>query len=319
MRVGTFLKSSGFAAIAAAITFAAIPVSASAQERGGRDRGSWSQGGGQSGQQAQRGGNSGRQGQSWGGGDRQRPQQQQIRQQAPQRPVERASQAPGGNQQPAWRGGQRDNRPAVTQPTQRGNDQRGRDEARGNAGQWRDQPGRTVTRETPRRDDQRGVAVWRGGNDRQNDRRPDDRRSDDRRWDNNRNDGNRWNDNRGWNNNRGNDRPGYRDNRDNNRQWDRRWRDNRQYNWSAYRNSNRSNYRLGTYYAPYRNYAYRRVNIGFRMDSLFFGNRYWINDPWQYRLPNVYGSYRWVRYYDDVLLVDLYSGQVVDVIYDFFW
>ena len=32
-----------------------------------------------------------------------------------------------------------------------------------------------------------------------------------------------------------------------------------------------------------------------------------------------HGPYRWVRYYDDVLLVDIYSGEVVDVIYDFFW
>jgi Ni/Co efflux regulator RcnB len=52
---------------------------------------------------------------------------------------------------------------------------------------------------------------------------------------------------------------------------------------------------------------------------VFFGNRYWINDPWRYRLPEVYGPYRWVRYYDDVLLVDEYSGEVVDVIHNFFW
>ena len=51
----------------------------------------------------------------------------------------------------------------------------------------------------------------------------------------------------------------------------------------------------------------------------FFGSRYWISDPWRYRLPPVYGPYRWVRYYDDALLVDIYSGEVVDVIYDFFW
>ena len=50
-----------------------------------------------------------------------------------------------------------------------------------------------------------------------------------------------------------------------------------------------------------------------------FGNRYWINDPWQYRLPAVYGPYQWVRYYDDVLLVDTYTGEVVDVIHNFFW
>ena len=78
-------------------------------------------------------------------------------------------------------------------------------------------------------------------------------------------------------------------------------------------------FHIGTYYSPYRNYRYHRLNIGFFLDSLFFGSRYWIDDPWRYRLPEVYGPYRWVRYYDDVLLVDIYSGEVVDVIYDFFW
>ena len=78
-------------------------------------------------------------------------------------------------------------------------------------------------------------------------------------------------------------------------------------------------FRLGAYYSPYRNYSYRRLSIGFFLDSLFYSNRYWINDPWRYRLPEVYGPYRWVRYYDDALLVDVYSGEVVDVIHDFFW
>jgi hypothetical protein len=28
---------------------------------------------------------------------------------------------------------------------------------------------------------------------------------------------------------------------------------------------------------------------------------------------------RWIRYYDDALLVDIRDGYVVDVIHDFFW
>jgi hypothetical protein len=36
-------------------------------------------------------------------------------------------------------------------------------------------------------------------------------------------------------------------------------------------------------------------------------------------LPPAYGPYRWVRYYDDVLLVDIRSGYVVDMINNFFW
>ena len=103
------------------------------------------------------------------------------------------------------------------------------------------------------------------------------------------------------------------------RRWNRTWRNNNRYNWRQYRAQNRRHYNIGRYYAPYRNYSYRRLSIGFTLGSLFFGNRYWINDPWSYRLPQVYGPYKWVRYYDDVLLVNTYSGEVVDVIYDFFW
>lgn len=103
------------------------------------------------------------------------------------------------------------------------------------------------------------------------------------------------------------------------RRWDNRWRDNSRYNWSSYRRAYPSTFRLGAYYSPYRNYSYRRLSIGLFLDSLFFSNRYWINDPWRYRLPDVYGPYRWVRYYDDALLVNTYTGEVADVIYSFFW
>ena len=41
-------------------------------------------------------------------------------------------------------------------------------------------------------------------------------------------------------------------------------------------------------------------------------------DPWYYRLPPAYDDYRWVRYFDDVMLIDLRSGEIVDIIYDFF-
>ena len=53
--------------------------------------------------------------------------------------------------------------------------------------------------------------------------------------------------------------------------------------------------------------------------SLFFGRNYWISDPYSYRLPPSPPGTQWIRYYDDVVLVDVYSGEVLDVIYDFFW
>ena len=114
----------------------------------------------------------------------------------------------------------------------------------------------------------------------------------------------------------------YRDNRSHarsHRDWNRSWRQDRRYDWQRYRQANRSYYRLGRYYSPYRSHSYRRWNIGVFLGTSFYGSRYWINDPWRYRLPAAYGGTRWIRYYDDVLLVDTYTGEVIDVIYDFFW
>jgi hypothetical protein len=126
-------------------------------------------------------------------------------------------------------------------------------------------------------------------------------------------------DNDRWRNDRRDNDRNWRDNRDNSRQWNRGWRNDRRYDWQQYRTYNRNIYHLRPYYSPYRNYSYRRLGIGFYLDPLFFGQDYLIGDPGYYRLPDVYGPYRWVRYYDDALLVDVYTGEVVDVIYDFFW
>ena len=135
----------------------------------------------------------------------------------------------------------------------------------------------------------------------------------------------------GYNNNYGNSGYGYNSQnygyqngytsrgRDHNRWNSNDWRRDNRYNWSGYRTQHRDLYRAGQYYSPYSKYGYSRLSIGFYLNSGFYGQNYRINDPWQYRLPAVYGPYRWVRYYDDVLLVDIYSGEVVDVIHDFFW
>lgn len=129
---------------------------------------------------------------------------------------------------------------------------------------------------------------------------------------------NRGNSNQRWGNDRTRDRNWDRDRRGNHN-WNRNWRSDQRYDWRRYRNANRHVYRSNRYYSPYRNHHYSRFSIGFHLQPLFFSQRYWISDPWHYRLPPAYPGTRWVRYYDDVLLVDMYSGQVIDVIYDFFW
>ena len=101
-------------------------------------------------------------------------------------------------------------------------------------------------------------------------------------------------------------------------EWSRSWRNNSSYDWRRYRGYNSSIFRNGSYYDPY-GYGYRRFSIGFNLSPSYYRSNYWLNDPSMYRLPPAYGPYRWVRYYDDALLVNIYSGQVVDVIYSFFW
>jgi hypothetical protein len=102
------------------------------------------------------------------------------------------------------------------------------------------------------------------------------------------------------------------------RRWSRNWHNDRRYDWRRHRDRHRSIFRIGFYYDPF-GWNYRRWGIGSFLYPSYFGSRYWLNDPWQYRLPPAYGPYRWVRYWDDALLVNIYTGEVVDVMHNFFW
>lgn len=117
-------------------------------------------------------------------------------------------------------------------------------------------------------------------------------------------------------------RPGYGDPRRGGagQAWNRGWHSDRNYDWQRYRYANRDLYRLPRYDAPYGwGYGYQRFGIGFTLSSILFAQDYWIDDPYAYRLPPAYGPYRWVRYYNDALLVDVRTGQVVDTAYGIFW
>ena len=124
-------------------------------------------------------------------------------------------------------------------------------------------------------------------------------------------------DRRDWRQDRRQDRRA--DRRDWRRDWNRSWRNDRRYDWNRWRYSNRNIFRLPSYYSPYRNHRYSRFSIGFFLQPLFYSQRYRIGNPYQYRLPAAPYGTQWVRYYNDVLLVDIYTGEVIDVIYDFFW
>jgi len=102
--------------------------------------------------------------------------------------------------------------------------------------------------------------------------------------------------------------------------WNRDWRRDSRYNWQDWRQHNRGSYHFPRYSAPRGwGFGYNRFSLGAYLSAPLFAQSYWIDDPYEYRLPPADGPYRWVRYYDDVLLIDIRNGLVVDVIYDFFW
>jgi Ni/Co efflux regulator RcnB len=100
--------------------------------------------------------------------------------------------------------------------------------------------------------------------------------------------------------------------------WRGDWRSDRRYDWRNHRRRHRSLFRFGFYYDPF-GWSYRPYSIGWRLWPSYYRSSYWLHDAWTYRLPYAPPGYRWIRYYDDVLLVDTWDGRVVDVIRNFFW
>lgn len=92
-------------------------------------------------------------------------------------------------------------------------------------------------------------------------------------------------------------------------------RDYRRDDWRGYRQQNRSLYARGNWNAPFR---YSTFRPGGRIGANFYQQRYVIADPYRYRLPRAIGNQRWVRHYNDVLLIDTRRGYVVDVLRGFY-
>lgn len=111
---------------------------------------------------------------------------------------------------------------------------------------------------------------------------------------------------------------GRNDRFDNNRRWDNNRWDDRRFS-GYYRSWNApSRFRAGAYYRP-QGFYYRRWSYGDILPSLFWSNRYWLNNYYSYDLPRPPVGTVWVRYGDDALLIDRYTGEVIQVAYDIFW
>ncbi len=101
-------------------------------------------------------------------------------------------------------------------------------------------------------------------------------------------------------------------------EWNRSWRNNPRYDWNDWRREHRPIFHMRRYRDPY-GWPYQLFTIGWRLWPDYFSSSYWISDPWMYRLPPAPPGTRWIRYYNDALLVDVWTGEVIDVIHNVFW
>ena len=73
------------------------------------------------------------------------------------------------------------------------------------------------------------------------------------------------------------------------------------------------------YVAPYRNWSYSTLRPGYQLRSRFYSSRYVVANPGYYRLRPATGFQRWIRYGDDLLLVNIRTGRVLQVVRNRYW
>lgn len=66
-------------------------------------------------------------------------------------------------------------------------------------------------------------------------------------------------------------------------------------------------------------YSYNRYSYGQRLPRHFYGRNYWLTNFLIYGLFSPPPGYVWVRYGPDALLIDEYTGEIVQVRYNMFY
>jgi Ni/Co efflux regulator RcnB len=93
--------------------------------------------------------------------------------------------------------------------------------------------------------------------------------------------------------------------------------DRRHYNNRRHHDSRRYHgYRGSRFQAPFR---YNHFNTGYRISPVYYGSGYHMNNYGYYRLPAPHYGYRYVRHYDDLLLVNVRNGYVARVYRGFYY
>ncbi len=81
----------------------------------------------------------------------------------------------------------------------------------------------------------------------------------------------------------------------------------------------RADRRSARYVSPYRGWQYRPVSVGYQLRPAFYSSRYYVSNLPQYRVRQPGRFQQWVRYGDDLLLVNVRSGRVIQVVRNRFW
>lgn len=83
-------------------------------------------------------------------------------------------------------------------------------------------------------------------------------------------------------------------------------------NWSGER------FRLSPYRAPYGYYA-RAWGFGDFLPRPWFERSYWLLNFLDFDLPYPPPGFVWVRVGPDAIMIDEYSGRIVQVVHGIFW
>ena len=68
------------------------------------------------------------------------------------------------------------------------------------------------------------------------------------------------------------------------------------------------------YRAPYRGWRYRSVRAGHMLRPAFYAPRYVISNPGYYQVRPAARNRQWIRYGNDLLLVNVRNGRVLQVV-----
>lgn len=86
--------------------------------------------------------------------------------------------------------------------------------------------------------------------------------------------------------------------------------------WQDYRRDHRQAFKGNRFNAPFK---YRSFNNGARLTAGYYAPRYYVNNYKAFRLPTPGYNQRYVRHYNDVLLVNVRSGNIIRVFRNFYW